>query len=432
MSQMASTGALRRTATGRPAVGRSATRSPGRTAARPAGRTATRGVTLLEHRVIVVAVTGLCLLGLPIVLSASAVTSVQSGSSVYADFAQQAVFLAAGLLVAIVASRLPIATWRKLHVIAPAACFILLVAVLTPHVGKTAGGSSRWIGVGPIHIQPSEMMKLGVVLFAADLLARRAHRPDAWASVVRPLVIFLGAAGILIIKQPDLGTCIVITCITFSLLFASGVPARLVLGTMAGVGGLGAVVALSAAYRRARFFSFLHPFAHANSTGYQVVQSLVTLGQGGVLGNGVGGSVTTWGYLPNGHTDFIYAVVGGNLGLFGTLGVVLGFAAVGWAGFRVAAREKDPFTRYVAIGITCWLVAEAVINMGGAVDGLPVTGIPLPFISYGGSALVVALAGAGILAGIARRQVPGPGVTVRPPRSRATRTSGRATASVGS
>lgn len=374
--------------------------------------------TMLEHRVIVTSVAALCLLGLPIVLSASAVTAVESGSSAFSLFAKQAMFLVIGTIGAIVASRVPMAALRKLRLVLPLGVMVLLVAVLIPHVGNSAGGSSRWIGAGPIQVQPSELMKLGVVLFAADLLARRAHKPDPARLVVRPLIVFLAFSGMLILAQPDLGTCIVIVCITFSLMFAAGIPARLVVGWMALAGIAGAAAALEAPYRRARFLSFLDPFAHAGGTGYQVVQSLVTLGQGGIRGNGVGGSVTTWGYLPNGHTDFIFAVIGGNLGLVGTLGVVSGFAAFGWAGLRVAARERDPFTRYVAIGITCWIVVQAVVNIGGVVDALPVTGIPLPFVSYGGSALVVALVGAGILVGISRRQVAAPAVIVRPPRAR--------------
>jgi len=175
--------------------------------------------------------------------------------------------------------------------------------------------------------------------------------------------------------------------------------------TVAGdVDDAGAVVAMSATYSRDRLLSVLHPFAHASTTGYQVVQSLATLGLGGVTGSGVGASVTSWGFLPNAHTDFVFAVVAGNLGLVGALVVLAGFGALGWAGFRIAARERDPFARFVAIGVTCWILAQAVINIGGVIDALPVTGIPLPFISYGGSSLVVALVGVGLLFGIARHQ----------------------------
>jgi cell division protein FtsW len=214
----------------------------------------------------------------------------------------------------------------------------------------------------------------------------------------------MAVAAVLIVKQPDLGTAIVLCCITFAMLFAAGTRLGLLTGSGAVICAIGAAVALSATYRRDRLLSFINPFAHASTSGYQVVQSLATLGLGGVTGSGVGGSVTPWGFLPNAHTDFVFAVIAGNLGLVGALMVLAGFAAFGWAGFRIAARERDPFARLVAIGVTCWVLAQAVINIGGVVDALPVTGVPLPFISYGGSSLVVALLAVGLLFGIARRQ----------------------------
>jgi cell division protein FtsW len=188
------------------------------------------------------------------------------------------------------------------------------------------------------------------------------------------------------------------------MLFAAGVRIRTLALPGLAVLAVGSVLAMSTAYMRDRLLSVLDPFAHASTTGYQVVQSLATLGLGGVTGSGVGGSVTPWGYLPNAHTDFVFAVIAGNLGLVGAFVVLAGFAAFGWAGFRIAAREKDPFARFVAVGVTCWVLAQAVINIGGVVDALPVTGIPLPFISYGGSSLVVVLVATGLLFGIARRQ----------------------------
>lgn len=365
----------------------------------------TTKVSGLEHRVLVGAVFGLCLIGLPVVLSASSVLSIDAGASPFSLFERQTLFMAIGFVACLVASRLPLERLRSCHNVLLAGVLGLLVAVFLPGVGHDAGGSSRWIGAGPIQIQPSELMKLALVIFAADLLARRAGKEDHWAQVVRPLMILLAFSGVLIMKQPDLGTCIVLACITFSLLFAAGVRARLIAVTFVVVATVASVLALDASYRRDRLLSFLDPFAHASGTGYQVVQSLVTLGEGGLRGNGIGASPSTWGYLPNGHTDFIFAVVGGNLGIFGTVTVIALFGAFAWAGFRVAHREKDPFARYLAVGISCWIVAQAVINIGGVIDLLPVTGIPLPFVSYGGSALVVALVGAGVLIGIARRQV---------------------------
>ena len=358
----------------------------------------------LETKVLFTAVAGLCLIGLPIVLSASGPSAIMAGGSPWSYEIRQCMYMTIGVAAALIASRVPIALVRKLRFALPLVAFALLIVVFVPGIGQYSGGSSRWVGIGPIQIQPSELMKLAVVVFAADLLARRAKRSDQWNAVVRPLLVFMVLAAVLIIKQPDLGTAIVIGCITFSMLFAAGVRLPTLVASAVTVFAIGAFLALSATYRRDRLLSFINPFAHASTTGYQVVQSLATLGLGGVTGSGVGGSVTPWGYLPNAHTDFVFAVIAGNLGLVGALIVLGGFAAFGWAGFRIAARETDPFARLVAAGITCWVLAQAVINVGGVVDALPVTGIPLPFISYGGSSLVLVLVGVGVLFGIGRRQ----------------------------
>jgi len=357
-----------------------------------------------EAKVLFASVTGLCLLGLPIVLSASAPAAIMAGTSPWSYEIRQCMYMGIGVVAAVIASRVPAAFVRKLRFVLPFVAFALLIVVFVPGIGQFSGGSSRWVGVGPIQIQPSELMKLAIVVFAADLLARRFKRADHWHAVVRPLVTFMVLAAILIIKQPDLGTAIVLGCIAFSMLFAAGVRLPTLAGSGVSVLAVGSFLALSATYRRDRLLSFVNPFAHASTTGYQVVQSLATLGLGGMTGSGVGASVTPWGYLPNAHTDFVFAVIAGNLGLVGALIVLAGFGAFGWAGFRVAAREREPFTRFVAIGITCWVLAQAVINIGGVVDALPVTGIPLPFISYGGSSLVLVMVAAGLLFGIARRQ----------------------------
>jgi cell division protein FtsW len=355
--------------------------------------------------VLFVSVAGLSLLGLPIVLSASAMSSVVSGGSPYSMFDRQCVFMGAAVLVGIAAYWLvPMSRLRRFRFLLPFAVMALLIAVFVPGMGHYAGGSSRWIGAGPIQIQPSELMKIAIVVFAADLLARRSERTDYWAAMVRPLLTVLAASAGLIMAQPDLGTAIVISCITFVMMFTAGVPFRVLGATLGAVALPGAYFTLHAAYRRDRLLSFVNPFAHAAGTGYQVVQSLSTLAMGGVGGNGIGASPTTWGYLPNAHTDFVFAVIGGNLGLVGSVLVLALFGLFGWAGLRIASREQDLFSRYVAVGITCWILCQAVINVAGVIDALPVTGIPLPFISYGGSALVAEMAGAGLLLGLARRQ----------------------------
>jgi cell division protein FtsW len=320
-------------------------------------------------------------------------------------FIRQCIFMAAAVAVGMVAYFLiPMSKVRRLRFFLPFTAMALLVAVFVPGVGHYAGGSSRWIGLGPIQVQPSELMKLSIIIFTADLLARRSERTDYWAAMVRPLLTVLVVSAGLIMAQPDLGTAIVISCITFVMLFSAGVPIRVLGTTIAVVALPAAYFALHASYRRDRLLSFVNPFQHASGTGYQVVQSLSALGMGGVGGNGIGGSAATWGFLPNAHTDFVFAVIGGNLGMVGSIAVIGLFGLFGWAGLRIAARETDLFSRYVAVGITCWILCQAVINVGGVIDALPVTGIPLPFISYGGSALVVEMAGAGLLLGLARRQ----------------------------
>jgi len=380
--------------------------SPHRAASR---RPSSRGVgsrvsSGIEVKVLVISVAGLCLLGLPIVLSASAPAAVLAGGSPWSLTLRQCAFMVIGVVVALVASRLPAKAVRRLRFVLPAVAFGLLVVVFIPGIGHNAGGSSRWVGLGPIQLQPSELMKLAMVVFAADLLARRDRQADQFRSVVRPLLTVMAVAAVFIIKQPDLGTAIVVVCITFSMLYAAGVRARLLVPCALVVGVLGTAAALGQSYRRERLLAFTNPLAHQATSGYQVVQSLATLALGGITGSGIGGSATSYGFLPNAHTDFVFAVIAGNLGLIGALGVLAAFAGFAWAGFRIAARERDPFSRYVAVGVTSWVIAQAVINIGGVVDALPVTGIPLPFLSYGGSALVIALAGAGLLLGIARRQ----------------------------
>ena len=280
--------------------------------------------------------------------------------------------------------------------------FFLLVVVLAPHIGKTAGGSSRWIGAGPVRIQPSELAKLAFAVFAADLVARREHRSDHFGSLVRPLGVVLAAAGILILKQPDMGTAIVLVCIGAAVLFAGGVHGRMLAGVVAVLVGLGSIVALAAPYRRARLLSFVDPFAHASTTGYQVVQSLSSLGSGHLAGAGIGAPFANW-FLPNAQTDFIFAVVGNDLGFAGAALLLVAFAAFGWLGIRIAARTQDRFASLLVTAITCWVVFQALINVGGVIGILPETGIPLPFLSFGGSSLVVVLVATGLLVNIARR-----------------------------
>jgi cell division protein FtsW len=282
--------------------------------------------------------------------------------------------------------------------------FGLLLAVLVPGVGVTAGGSSRWIGVGLFRVQPSELMKLSLAVFVADLLARRARRVREARAVVAPVLIVLFVAAVLVLKQPDMGTALVLACITFTLLYAGGVPLGPVLKALCVVSVLGLIVGLAEPYRRARLLSFLNPFAHAKGSGYQVVQSLVGLGSGHLYGLGLGGGREKWGLLPNAHTDFIFSVIGEECGLLGTILLLVLFAALAWYGLRAATRAPDRFGGLLAVACTCWITSQAVINIGAVIGLLPVTGIPLPFISFGGSSLVITMVAAGILANIASHE----------------------------
>jgi cell division protein FtsW len=240
----------------------------------------------------------------------------------------------------------------------------------------------------------------------------------------------LGVLAVLILAQPDMGTAVVLVCTTFGVLYVAGVHRRLLVsvGALAAAGG--GIVALAAPYRRARLLSFLNPFGHAATSGYQVVQSLVALGSGHVSGAGLGGSAAIWGWLPNAQTDFVFAVVGEQLGLAGTVGVVVAFACLGWVGIRVVARTQDRFACLFAAAATCWIVCQAMINIGGVVGALPETGIPLPFISSGGSSLVVLLAACGLLVNVALHpnRVSGIATTGPAPRHRPLRRAAAATA----
>jgi cell division protein FtsW len=349
-------------------------------------------------------IVALCAVGLVMVLSASAWTSLSLDGSVWTIFERQALWMGIGATVFITTSRIDYHHWRKLRLLFGGLAIALCVLVLVPGVGVDAGGSSRWIGFGQLRLQPSELMKLAVVLFGADLLTRRADLLARSRSVVLPLLSWLLLSCVLLIAQPDMGTAIVVTCITFSLLFAAGVPLRPIAKTVGSVAVIAVIVGVAEPYRRDRLLSFLNPFAHSSGTGYQVVQSLVGIGSGRLYGLGLGAGREKWGLLPNPHTDFIFSVIGEETGLLGALVVLALFLGLGWLGLRAARNAPDRFAMLVAVGITCWIVSQAVINIGAVIDVLPVTGIPLPFVSFGGSSLVITLCAAGILVNIASQK----------------------------
>jgi cell division protein FtsW len=352
------------------------------------------------------------------ILSASSVSSYTRYGSSFLFFERQLVWAALGVTGMFVASRIDYRRWRSGGWILMVLTLGGLVLVLHPSFGTRVGGSSRWLGFGSIRVQPSELAKLALLLVAADVCVRKQGKMTTLREVVLPLGVIAALVTGLIMLQPDLGTMLIIAMIVFVVIFVGGVPLPL-LGTIGLMGGVGAIgLALTEGYRRARLFNFLNPFADPLKAGYQSVQSLIALGSGGISGVGLGASRQKWLYVPNAHTDFIFSILGEELGLIGTLAVIALFVGLAYAGVRVARRAPDPFGRLVAIGITVWIVGQGIVNMGAVTGLLPITGVPLPLVSFGGSALVISLTAIGILANIARQeQWPPPGVKKQPKRA---------------
>ncbi|MBA2607782.1 MAG: putative lipid II flippase FtsW [Actinobacteria bacterium] len=353
-------------------------------------------------RPLLIVVAALCVVGLVMVMSASSVDALRNYGSSWYFFIRQASAVVLGGGALWLTSRIDYHVWRKFVVPAVIGVVVLLFLVLIPGIGQTAYGARRWLGAGPLQFQPSELAKLALVLFSADILARH---PPAQAGPT-PLYVIGGTTlfvAMLVMAQPDMGTTLVIVSSVLAVLVLGGTPARLLAAGFSGVAALGALVALFEPYRRERLLSFTDPFKTASGSGYQVVQSLVGLGSGGVRGVGLGASRAKWGFLPNAHTDFIFAIIGEELGLFGAVGVVALFVALAIYGIRAATRAPDVFGALVAGGITAWLVGQAALNMATVVGALPVTGVPLPFVSLGGTSTVFGMAAAGIVVNIARQ-----------------------------
>src|SRR3954470_15598617 len=347
-------------------------------------------------------VSALVVVGLVMVLSASSVQALRDFGSSWVVFQRQAMWVVIGAVALLLAVRTDYSRWRKPAVPLVLLALGLLVVVLVPGLGVSVRGSSRWLGSGQFRIQPSEFAKLAILLFTADLLARRGAKGSV-RTALRPILVVFGLAAVLVMAQPDMGTTLVLGCIVLALLFVGGVELRTLGGLLGLATGGALLLGLVEGYRRARLFSFLNPWKDAGNTGYQIVQSLVGLASGHWTGLGLGGSRAKWGFLPNAYTDFIFAIIGEELGLIGTLLVIALFVAFAVLGVRTALKAPDRFGALMAAGITAWVVGQALINIGAVIGVLPVTGVPLPFISFGGSSLVITMGAAGILLNIARQ-----------------------------
>jgi len=363
---------------------------------------------LASYYLLVASTALLLAFGLVMVWSSSYVETTGTRSQVsFAIVQKQALWLAIGLPLLVIASRMPVKVFRFLAYPAILGAIVLLMAVLVPGLGITLNGARRWLDLGgPFTIQPSEFAKLALLIWGADLLARKhEHRTfDSYRRILIPLAPVTLVILALIEKEHDLGTSMVVITIVLALLWFAGAPGRL-FGLLVGfvVGGV-TLLAISQPYRMQRLLNFGHPFKDLHNSGWQAGQGIYALGSGGWWGVGLGGSREKWGYLPEAHSDFIFAIIGEELGLMGTLAVLLLFAVLAYAGIRVAQRSRDTFSRLVAAGIVAWLMVQALVNIGAVIGLLPITGIPLPLISAGGSSLIFTMAALGMLMALARHE----------------------------
>jgi cell division protein FtsW len=352
----------------------------------------------LEQQLLLLVTLALVAFGLVMVYSAtSASAALANGDSSY-YLRKQGLYALVGVAFLLLLRR---TGYRALRLLSPAlvlGSIGLLLAVLA--IGQTVNGARRWLQVGPAVFQPSELAKLALVVFAAAYLSRHPA-PRTLGELMKPLGLVTGVVCALLLVQPDLGTAITIAVMIGGVLVVSGVSGRL----LATAGGICVTLIIAAAwfepYRRARLLSFLNPWDDAQGAGYQPVQAMLALGSGGIFGEGLGRSAQKVNYLPEAHTDMIFAIIGEELGLVGATALIAAYAAFAYAGFRVALACRDPFGKRLAAGITTLVCGQALINLAAVMGAAPLTGITLPFVSYGGSSLVVGLAAVGILLNIA-------------------------------
>ncbi len=354
---------------------------------------------------LLMAVLGLLALGTLAVFSASAATSYRAYGTPYFFLEHQLMWAAIGIPVLIVASKVEYWRYQRLGFLLFTGSILLLVAVLVPHVGVSINGARRWLGVGSLQVQPSELAKIGMIMFFSHLFTRHVDRLTSFWHGIVPHLLLASVVFILVLAEPDLGTTVTIAGTFFVMLYVAGAKKRHLAILFSSALPLLAAAIIAAPYRLQRIVAFTNPWKHPLGVGFHTIQALLALGSGGVLGVGLGYSRQAMGFLPESYTDFIFAVVGEELGLLGTLTVVLLFLVVAWRGYRIAMRAPDLFSSLLATGFTTMIVIQATINMGVVTATLPVTGITLPFISYGGSSLVLSLAGAGVLLNISRHAV---------------------------
>jgi cell division protein FtsW len=345
----------------------------------------------------------LVVIGLGATQSASSVVAIDQAEDRFYFFKRQLVGVGIGTVALLVTSRVPYRHYRRLALPAFVGTAALLVAVLV--AGPVIGGSQRWLPIAGFSFQPSELAKVAVVFLLAHVLEKKHKLLTRFGHFLVPVLFIVGVIGGLVIMQPDLGTTVIIGAAALAVIMASDTPLRYVVLLTVMVVAVAWVLAFSDEYRVDRMVGFLDPWGNASGEGYQLIQGYYALSNGGLFGVGLGASRARWFYLPNAHTDFIFAIIGEETGLIGGLTVIGLFVVLALAGWLVAARAPDRFGRMVAAGLTAWLSFQALVNIGGVLGVLPITGIALPFVSFGSSALIVSMASLGILVNIAQSGV---------------------------
>lgn len=360
---------------------------------------------LLSYYLILGVMTTLVVFGLIMVFSASSVEAMLSDQASYSVFARQLLFAVLGAVVATVASRLSIATWKRLAV--PVLALSLLLLGLVIPLGYGAGGNQNWIALGPISLQPSELAKVALVLVGALIFANKGPLVGRWMHVVLPYIVPITALVLaLVLAGHDLGTAMVILIVVASVLAVAGAPKSLfVVGGVVGAAGVAAMV-LTSGNRMSRITNFLSADCQSDPNGMcgQSVHGLYALADGGWWGVGLGASKEKWEWLSEAHNDFIFAVIGEELGLPGTLMILFLFGLLAWACYRLVTRTQDRFVRIATAGIMGWLLGQAIINVGAVIGLFPVVGVPLPLVSAGGSSLVTTMLALGMLLSFARNE----------------------------
>ena len=356
---------------------------------------------------LIIGITGLLLgLGLVMVLSTSSVRDLAEGLPPYSDFKKQLLGALIGLPIMFLAARSSPRLFRAAAYPLLGVSILGLGLTLIPAVGRSAYGASRWIAVGPLQLQPSEFAKLALVLWGADLLARkeRLRQLEDWRHLLIPLLPGVGLLAMLVMGGDDLGTTFVLLVIFITLLWVIGTPGRVFGGMLALMGLVMLLLAVTSAYRLKRLTGFVNPQGPPMGPNMQGIQGKYAVGSGGLFGVGLGASGEKWGYVPESTSDFIFAIIGEELGLIGTLCVCLLYGGLAFAGLRVARRVQDTFSRLGAAAITAWVVMQAVVNIGAVIGVLPITGVPLPLVSAGLSSLLVTMVALGMLMSFARRE----------------------------